>query len=69
MNYSVTKKRKVIVKFKIETPVNNWIDEFVCIKSKMYAIKCGNDSRNKLKGVSKSQSKNIKLEEFNYKSL
>ena len=30
----------------------------------MYAFKCGNDSKNKLKGVSKSQSKNIKFEEY-----
>ena len=30
----------------------------------MYAFKCGNDSKNRLKGVSKSQSKNIKLEEY-----
>ena len=29
----------------------------------MYAFKCGDDSKNKLKGISKSQSKNIKLEE------
>ena len=30
----------------------------------MYAFKCGNDSKNKIKGVSKSQSKNIKFEEY-----
>ena len=30
----------------------------------MYAFKCGNDSKNKLKGISKSCSKNIKFEEF-----
>ena len=30
----------------------------------MYAFKCGNDSKNKLKGISKSQSKNIKFEEY-----
>ena len=30
----------------------------------MYAFKCGNDSKNKLKGISKSQSKNIKFEEI-----
>ena len=50
--------------FKIETPKSIWIDEFVCLRSKMYAFKCGNDSKNKLKGVSKSQSKNIKIEEY-----
>ena len=30
----------------------------------MYAFKCGGDSKNKLKGISKSQSKNIKFEEY-----
>ena len=58
------KNKKVIGKFKIETPKNIWIDEFVCLRSKMYAFKCGNDSKNKLKGVSKSQSKNNKFEEY-----
>ena len=58
------KNKNVIGKFKIETPKNIWIDEFVCLRSKMYAFKCGNDSKNKLKGISKSQSKNIKFEEY-----
>ena len=30
----------------------------------MYAFKCGNDSKNKLKGISKSQSKIIKFEDY-----
>ena len=51
------KNKKVIEFFKIETPKSIWIDEFVCLRSKMYAFKCGDDSKNKLKGVSKSQSK------------
>ena len=58
------KNKKAICKFKIETPKNIWIDEFVCLRSKMYAFKCGNDSKNRLKGISKSQSKNIKFEEY-----
>ena len=57
------KNKKVIGKFKIETPKNSWVDEFVCLGSKMYAFKCGDDSKFKLKGVSKSQSKHIKIEE------
>ena len=56
--------KKVVGKFKIETPKNIWIDEFVALRSKCYAFKCGNDSMNKLKGISKSQSKNIKFEEY-----
>ena len=58
------KNKKVIGKFEIETPKNIWIDEFVCLRGKMYAFKCGDDSKNKLKGVSKSQWKNINIEEF-----
>ena len=58
------KNKKVIGKFKIETPKNIWIDEFVCLRSKMYAFNCGDDSKNKLKGFSKSQSKKIKFEEY-----
>ena len=62
------KNKKVIGKLKNETPKNIWIDEFVCLRSKMYAIECGDDSKNKLKGISKSQSKNIEFEE-NYNCL
>ena len=65
-NYELfsNKKEKVVGKFKIETPENIWIDEFVALRSKCYAFKCGNDSKNKLKGISKSQSKIIKFEEY-----
>ena len=58
------KNNKVIGKFKIETPKNIWIDEFICLRSKCYAFKCGDYSKNKLKGISKSQSKNIEFEEY-----
>ena len=54
---------KVVSKFKIETPGSIWIDEFVCLRSKAYLYKCGCEISNKLKGISKSQSKNIKFEE------
>ena len=30
----------------------------------MYAFKCGDHSKNKLKGISKSYSKHIKFEEY-----
>ena len=64
------KKKKVIGKFKIETPKNDWIDEFVCLRSKAYSFKCKNndENKNKIKGISKSQSKHNKFEE-NYKCL
>ena len=58
------KKKKHIGKFKIETPKNIWIDELVCLRSKMYAFECGNDSKHKLKVISKSHLKHIKFEEY-----
>ena len=58
------KNKKVIGKFETETLKSIWIEEFVCLRSKMYAFKCGNDSKNKLEGVSKSQSENINFEEY-----
>ena len=63
------KNKKVIGKFKIETPKNIWIDEFVCLRSKAYSFKCKNndENKNKIKGISKSQSKPIKFEDnYNY---
>ena len=38
------KNKKVIGKFKIETPKSIWIDELVCLRIKMYAFKCGDNS-------------------------
>ena len=64
MSFSVRKLKKVIGKFKIETPKSHRMDEFFCLRMKIYLFKCGDDSRNKLKGICKSQSKNIKFEEY-----
>ena len=60
------RNKKVIGKFKIETPKNIWIDEFVYLRSKAYSFKCNDntESKNKIKGISKSQSKHIKVEEY-----
>ena len=58
------KNKKVIVIFKIETSKIIWIDEFVCQRSKMYSFKYGVDNKNKLNGITKSQSKHIKTEEY-----
>ena len=51
----------MVGKFKIETPENLWIDEFVCLRSKAYSFECkdNNESKNKMKGISKYQSKHI----------
>ena len=39
------KNKKLLGFFKLETPKNIWVDEFVCLRSKMYAFKCENDSK------------------------
>ena len=59
-------KKKVIGKLKIETPKNIWIDEFVCLRSKVYSFKCNDniENKNKIKVISKSQSKHIEFEEY-----
>ena len=43
------KNKKVIGKFKIETPKNVFIDELVCLRSKAYSLKCKNNDENKNK--------------------
>ena len=60
------KNKKRIGKFKIETPKNICINEFVCLRSKAYSFKCKNndENKNKIKGISKSQSKHIRFEEY-----
>ena len=60
------KNKKVIGKFKIDTPKKNCIDDFICLRSTAYSFKCKCDDerQNKLKGVSKSQSIHIKIEEY-----
>ena len=60
------KNKKIIGKFKIETPKNICIDQFICLRSKAYSFKCKNndENKNKIKGISKSQSKHIKFEEY-----
>ena len=50
--------------FKIETFKNLWIDEFLCLRTKIHAYKCGDDSKIKLKVCCISQSKNGKFDEY-----
>ena len=57
------KNKKVIGKLELWSRENVCIDEFVYLRSKMYAFKCVDDSKIKLKSISKSQLKNIKFEE------
>ena len=60
------KNKKIFGKFEIETTKNIWIDEFACLRSKVYSFKCKDniENKNKIKSISKSQSKHIKFEEF-----
>ena len=57
---------EVTGKFKIETPKIVWIDEFICLRANVFSFKCNdnNENRNKLEGISKSQTKYIKFEEY-----
>ena len=48
------KNKKSIEIFKTETPKSIYIDQFVALRSKMCAFKCGNNN-NKLKSVSKTK--------------
>ena len=58
------KNEKVIRKIKIETIKIIWIDEVICLRNEMCSLKGGDDSKRKLKGISKSYSKNIDFEQF-----
>ena len=54
----------MIGKFKIETPESFWIGEFIALWSKCFALRCGDNCKNEIKGISNSQSKNINFEEY-----
>ena len=58
------KIEKMVGKYKLETPTKIWIVEFFCLRSKKFLFNCGDISKNKLKSISKSQSKHIKLEGY-----
>ena len=58
------KNKKIIGKFKIETPKKIIIDEFIALGSKKYAFKCEDGCKINLEGISKSYSKNIKFDEY-----
>ena len=57
------KNKKVIGKFKIETPENIWVDENVCLRLKADSFECGDDFKTKLKRISKSQTTHFEFEE------
>ena len=61
---SCNNNKKVFRQIKIETPKKLRIDGFISLTSKAFSFKCGDESKNKLKGISKSQSEHTKVEEF-----
>ena len=66
-NYELySEKKKRLGFFKLECAKNIWMDEFVCLRSKAYSFKCkdNKEDKNKIKGISKSQSKHIKFEDY-----
>ena len=60
----ISNKKGFFDNLKITTPKFVSIDEFVSLRSKIYAFKRGSDSKSKLKRSAKSQSKNFKIDEF-----
>ena len=46
------KNKTIIGNFQKETPKNIHIDEFISLRSKMCALKCGGNSKIKIKGIS-----------------
>ena len=58
------KNKKVVGKLKIGTRENVWIDEFICLRSKAYSLKCGNKNKNRLKVVSNSYPKYFEFDEY-----
>ena len=58
------KTKKCLVNLKLKLLKKNCIDGIVYLRSKMYAFKCDEDSKNKLNGISESQSKLIIFEQY-----
>ena len=56
--------KKVVAKFENGTPKKIWIDEFVALRNKACSFNCIDKNTNKLKGISKSQPKQFKFEEY-----
>ena len=61
---SAEKKQKNDWKNQKTTPKHVWIDEVICLRSKMCAFKCANCSKNELRGICTSESKNNELEQY-----
>ena len=64
MKSSVLERKKVVGNYKIETPGNIWFHGIVCLRSKMYAYKCGKKAKKKVNAICKSQSTIRKVEDY-----
>ena len=58
------KNKKVVGKGNIEFPEAAWIHEFIALRSKTYSFKCNDKNTKNLHGISKSESKYLKFEEY-----
>ena len=58
------RNKKFVDNFKIEFPEKNGTGGLVCLRSKAYSFKSGNKKTIKVKGISKSFSKNNKFDEY-----
>ena len=63
MKNLVMKTKKLLVNLKKINKIN-WIDEFVALRSTTYSFISNGENTNKIKGIRKSYSKNIKFEEY-----
>ena len=54
----------MIGNFNKEAPKSIWIDGCFCLRIKTSVFKCGDDSKNILKGICKPQSKVIKFDDY-----
>ena len=57
------KNKKNIGKLRTKTRAKVFIDEFICCRKKAYSFLCVSDDKNKLKGISRSQSEKKKFKE------
>ena len=60
--------KKVLGKFKIETPNSVFIEEFIALRSKCYAFKCedNDENSNKFKGVQKHQTSKLTFNDYKH---
>ena len=58
------RNKKVVGKFKMETPRNLWLDEIICLRIKMYVFKCADKIEIKLNYLVNLIQKILNLRNF-----